>query len=43
MEDSNPNKDLINLIHETLFICPQDIEQKQIMLPIKGHSFVTNL
>ena len=24
-------------------ICPQDIEQKQIMLPIKRHFFVTNL
>ena len=24
-------------------ICPQDIEQKQILLPIKGHNFVTNL
>ena len=24
-------------------ICPKDIEQKQIMLPIKRHNIVTNL
>ena len=46
MEDSNPNIDLINTFTkfgEILSICPQDIEQKQILMPYRGHNFVTYL
>ena len=47
MEDSNPNIDLkfntFTNFGEIVSICPQDIEQEQILLPIKGHNFVTNL
>ena len=48
MADSNPSMDLIHIYTFTKFgvilsICPQDIEQKQILLPIKGHNFAINL